>query len=102
MIVGAASILVPGVLFLATLIRSSLEFGEALVAVPIRGALDFPQLRDGVLALQRHHDDGHRVEALDQREDRASVPGLMIENARSMLISGSAPSPRFPRATSTP
>jgi len=31
----AASILVPAVLFLATLIRSSLGFGEALVAVPL-------------------------------------------------------------------
>jgi uncharacterized membrane protein YfcA len=35
----AASILVPGVLFLATLIRSSLGFGEALVAVPLLALL---------------------------------------------------------------
>jgi uncharacterized membrane protein YfcA len=31
----AAAVLVPGVLFLATLVRSSLGFGEALVAVPL-------------------------------------------------------------------
>src|SRR4051812_33059484 len=30
-----AAILIPGVLFLATLIRSALGFGEALVAVPL-------------------------------------------------------------------
>lgn len=35
----AASILVPGVLFLATLIRSSFGFGEALVAVPLLALL---------------------------------------------------------------
>jgi uncharacterized membrane protein YfcA len=34
-----ASILVPGVLFLATLIRSALGFGEALVAVPLLALL---------------------------------------------------------------
>jgi uncharacterized membrane protein YfcA len=31
----ATAILIPGVLFLATLIRSTLGFGEALVAVPL-------------------------------------------------------------------
>jgi uncharacterized membrane protein YfcA len=36
---GTASILVPGVLFLATLVRSSLGFGEALVAVPLLALL---------------------------------------------------------------
>jgi uncharacterized membrane protein YfcA len=36
---GAASIFVPGVLFLATLIRSALGFGEALVAVPLLALL---------------------------------------------------------------
>jgi uncharacterized membrane protein YfcA len=36
---AAASILVPGVLFLATLIRSSFGFGEALVAVPLLALL---------------------------------------------------------------
>jgi uncharacterized membrane protein YfcA len=35
MVGGAAWVLVPGVLFLATLIRSALGFGEALVAVPL-------------------------------------------------------------------
>ena len=35
MVGGASWILVPGVLFLATLIRSALGFGEALVAVPL-------------------------------------------------------------------
>jgi len=39
MIAGQASILVPTVLFLATLIRSSFGFGEALVAVPLLGLL---------------------------------------------------------------
>ena len=39
MISGPASILVPGVLFLATLVRSSLGFGEALVAVPLLALL---------------------------------------------------------------
>lgn len=36
---AAASILVPAVLFLATLVRSSLGFGEALVAVPLLALL---------------------------------------------------------------
>jgi uncharacterized membrane protein YfcA len=35
MLTTAAAVLVPGVLFLATLVRSSLGFGEALVAVPL-------------------------------------------------------------------
>jgi hypothetical protein len=35
MVAGPAAILIPGVLFLATLIRSALGFGEALVAVPL-------------------------------------------------------------------
>jgi uncharacterized membrane protein YfcA len=35
MVHGTAWVLVPGVLFLATLIRSALGFGEALVAVPL-------------------------------------------------------------------
>jgi len=39
MAVSPASILVPGVLFVATLIRSSLGFGEALVAVPLLALL---------------------------------------------------------------
>ena len=39
MVASPASILVPGVLFLATLIRSSLGFGEALVAVPLLALL---------------------------------------------------------------
>ena len=39
MIASPASILVPSVLFLATLIRSSLGFGEALVAVPLLALL---------------------------------------------------------------
>ncbi|HLJ45268.1 MAG TPA: sulfite exporter TauE/SafE family protein [Bryobacteraceae bacterium] len=39
MISGPALILVPGVLFLATLIRSSFGFGEALVAVPLLALL---------------------------------------------------------------
>jgi uncharacterized protein len=38
-VAGTASILVVGVLFLATLIRSSLGFGEALVAVPLLALL---------------------------------------------------------------
>lgn len=36
---GAASILVPGIVFLATLIRSSFGFGEALIAVPLLALL---------------------------------------------------------------
>ena len=39
MVASPASILVPGILFLATLIRSSLGFGEALVAVPLLALL---------------------------------------------------------------
>jgi hypothetical protein len=39
MVASPASILVPGVIFLATLIRSSLGFGEALVAVPLLALL---------------------------------------------------------------
>lgn len=39
MVISPTSILVPGVLFLATLIRSSLGFGEALVAVPLLALL---------------------------------------------------------------
>ena len=39
MAASTASILVPGVLFVATLIRSSLGFGEALVAVPVLALL---------------------------------------------------------------
>jgi len=39
MFASPASILVPGVIFLATLIRSSLGFGEALVAVPLLALL---------------------------------------------------------------
>ncbi len=39
MAASPASILVPGVLFLATLIRSALGFGEALVAVPLLALL---------------------------------------------------------------
>src|SRR4051812_27880606 len=39
MLASPASILVPGVLFLATFIRSSLGFGEALVAVPLLALL---------------------------------------------------------------
>lgn len=39
MITEPAAFLVPGVLFLATLIRSSLGFGEALVAVPLLALL---------------------------------------------------------------
>ena len=39
MAAGPASILVPGVLFLATLVRSSFGFGEALVAVPLLALL---------------------------------------------------------------
>jgi uncharacterized membrane protein YfcA len=39
MSVSPASIFVPGVLFLATLIRSALGFGEALVAVPLLALL---------------------------------------------------------------
>jgi uncharacterized membrane protein YfcA len=35
MIAEPAAILIPGVLFLATLIRSTFGFGEALVAVPL-------------------------------------------------------------------
>jgi hypothetical protein len=39
MVASPASVLVPGVLFLATLVRSSLGFGEALVAVPLLALL---------------------------------------------------------------
>jgi uncharacterized membrane protein YfcA len=39
MIAGPTSILAPGVLFVATLIRSSFGFGEALVAVPLLALL---------------------------------------------------------------
>ena len=39
MVASPASILVPGVLFVATLIRSSLGFGEALIAVPLLALL---------------------------------------------------------------
>ena len=39
MVAEAASILIPGVLFLATLVRSTLGFGEALVAVPLLALL---------------------------------------------------------------
>src|SRR5579875_2259036 len=39
MIAGPALMLVPGVLFVATLIRSALGFGEALVAVPLLALL---------------------------------------------------------------
>jgi uncharacterized membrane protein YfcA len=39
MVASPASIFVPGVLFLATLIRSALGFGEALIAVPLLALL---------------------------------------------------------------
>jgi hypothetical protein len=39
MVGGAAWVLVPGVPFLATLIRPVLGFGEALVAVPLLASL---------------------------------------------------------------
>lgn len=39
MVASPASVFVPGVLFLATLIRSALGFGEALIAVPLLALL---------------------------------------------------------------
>src|ERR1051326_2576859 len=39
MVASPASVFVPGVLFLATLVRSALGFGEALVAVPLLALL---------------------------------------------------------------